>query len=98
MIKNLDIDNFIEKNLKTEEDIKEWLTITLDDYIQDSDFESFFKALEYAVKAKTTISKISDSTKISRSNLYKMFKSEQSPQFETVMKVLKELGYTLKVA
>jgi len=84
--------------LKTEADIKEWLSITIDEYIEDGDFNAFFKALEYAVRAKDNILSISKKTGISRSNLYAMFKGEQQPQFGTVVKILKELGFTLKVA
>ena len=66
--------------------------------MQTNDSTSFIKALEDALKAKDTISNISKKTGISRSNLYAIFNGEVTPQFDTVLKVLKELGYTLKVA
>ena len=38
---NFDIDNEIMENLKTDEDIKEWLSLSLEDYMNDGDLNSF---------------------------------------------------------
>ena len=59
---------------------------------------SFVKALEYAVRAKDSISGISKKTGISRSNLYAIFNGQQQPQLSTTLKILKELGFSIKVA
>lgn len=50
---------YILKDLKTNEDIKEWLNIGFQEFLQDNDLNAFVKALEYAVRAKDTISGIS---------------------------------------
>ena len=84
--------------LKTDDDIKEWLNIGFEEFLKDNDLNAFIKALEYAVKAKDTIMGMSKKTGISRSNLYAIFKGEQKPQLSTALKIIKELGYTLKVA
>ena len=83
---------------KTDDDIKEWLNIGFEEFLKDNDLNAFIKALEYAVKAKDTIMGMSKKTGISRSNLYAIFKGEQKPQLSTALKIIKELGYTLKVA
>ncbi len=95
---NFDISEIIEDELKTEEDIKEWLSLNLEAYLEDGNLNAFVRSLEYVVRAKDNISNLSKKTGISRSNLYAIFKGEVTPQFDTVLKVLKELGYTLKVA
>lgn len=97
-INNFDISVIIEDELKTEEDIKEWLSLNLEAYLEDGNLNAFVRSLEYVVRAKDNISNLSKKTGISRSNLYAIFKGEVTPQFDTVLKVLKELGYTLKVA
>ena len=89
---------YILKDLKTDEDIKEWLNIGFQEFLQDNDLNAFVKALEYAVRAKDTISGISKKTGISRSNLYAFFNGEQQPQLTTALKIIKELGYTVQVA
>lgn len=94
----LDFDELMAEMLTTEEDIKDWLTANLEAYIEDGDIKAFVRGLEYAVKAKDSISGISKKTGISRSNLYAIFKGEVTPQLNTIAKILKELGYTLKVA
>lgn len=96
--KDFDLSKIIESELKTEEDIKEWLSLNLDEYLQDGDLNAFVRALEYVVRVKDNISNISRKTGILRSNLYAIFNGDVTPQFDTVLKLLKELGYTLKVA
>ena len=90
--------DYILSDLKTDDDIKEWLNIGFEEILKDNDLNAFIKALEYAVKAKDTIMGMSKKTGISRSNLYAIFKGEQKPQLSTALKIIKELGYTLKVA
>lgn len=96
--KDFDLSGMIENELKSEDDIKEWLSLNLDEYLQDGDLNAFVRALEYVVRVKDNISNISRKTGISRSNLYAIFNGDVTPQFDTVLKLLKELGYTLKVA
>ena len=90
--------DYILSDLKTDDDIKEWLNIGFEEFLKDNDLNAFIKALEYAVKAKDTSMGMSKKTGISRSNLYAIFKGEQKPQLSTALKIIKELGYTLKVA
>jgi len=89
---------YILNDLKTDEDIKEWINIGFEEFLQDNDLNAFVKALEYAVRAKDSILGMSKKTGVSRSNLYAIFKGEQQPQLSTALKIIKELGYTLKVA
>ena len=60
-------------------------------------YYAFVRSLEYVVKAKDNVSSLSCKTGKSSSNLYAIFNGELTPQFDTVLKMLKELGYTLKV-
>lgn len=96
--KAFELSKLIDNELNTEEDIKEWLSLNLAEYLEDGNLNAFVRSLEYVVKAKDNISNLSRKTGISRSNLYAIFRGEVTPQFDTVLKMLKELGYTLKVA
>ena len=98
MNKTGSFNGYILSDLKTDDDIKEWLTIGFEEFLKDNDLNAFIKALEYAVKAKDTIMGMSKKTGISRSNLYAIFNGEQQPQLATALKIIKELGYTVKVA
>ena len=96
--KAFELSKLIDNELKTEEEIKEWLSLNLAEYLEDGNLNAFVRSLEYVVRAKDNISNLSRKTGISRSNLYAIFRGEVTPQFDTVLKILKELGYTLKVA
>ncbi len=98
MTKSNSFSEYILSDLKTDEDIKDWINIGFQEFIQDNDLNAFVKALEYAVKAKDSISGISKKTGISRSNLYAIFNGSQQPQLSTALKIIKELGYTVQVA
>lgn len=98
MNKSNSFNDYILTNLKTDEDIKEWINVGFEEFLQDNDLNAFVKALEYAVRAKDSISGISKKTGISRSNLYAIFSGEQQPQLSTALKIIKELGYTVRVA
>lgn len=89
---------YILNDLKTDADIKEWINIGFEEFLENNDLNSFVKALEYAVRAKDSISGISKKTGISRSNLYAIFNGQQQPQLSTTLKILKELGFSIKVA
>ena len=84
--KDFNISEIIENELKTEDSIKEWLSLNLEAYLNDGDLNAFVRALEYVVRAKDNISNLSKKTGISRSNLYAIFKGEVTPQFDTVLK------------
>jgi probable addiction module antidote protein len=98
MTKSKSFNEYILNDLKTDEDIKEWINIGFQEFLQDNDLNAFVKALEYAVRAKDSILGISKKTGISRSNLYAIFNGEQQPQLSTALKIIKELGYTVQVA
>ncbi len=89
---------YVLKDLKTDEDIKEWINIGFEEFLSDGDLNALVKALEYAVRAKDSILGMSKKTGISRSNLYAIFNGEQQPQLSTALKIIKELGYTVKIA
>ena len=98
MNKSKPFDEYVLGDLKTDEDIKEWINIGLREFLNDNNPDAFIKALEYAVRAKDTISGMSAKTKIARSNLYAVFSGKQQPSFSVALKIIKELGYTVMVA
>lgn len=98
MAKKGSFNEYILGDLKTDEDIKEWINIGFEEFLIDNDLNSFVKALEYAVRAKDSILGMSKKTGISRSNLYAIFNGEQQPQLSTALKIIKELGYSVKIA
>ena len=98
-IKNtIDFENYLVNDLKSDEDIKLYLNASLKDYLEDGDFNSFYRALEIVIKAKDTVAGFAKKTGLSRSHLYRLFKSEKEPKFSTIIKIFQELGFELEVA
>ena len=87
-----------EKYMKDFEYQKEYLNLSLDEYITDGDFNKFYKSLEKVIKSRESISSFAQKVNIDRSNLYTLFNGEKVPRLDTIAKILKELGYTIKVA
>ena len=94
----IDLEKYIVNDLKSEEDIKFYLNASLKDYLDDGDFNSFYRALEIVIKAKNTVSGFAKKVGMSRAHLYSLFKSEKEPKFSTIIKIFHELGYELEVA
>ena len=87
-----------EKYMKDYEYQKEYLNLSLEEYITDGDFNKFYKSLEKVIKSRESISSFAQKVNIDRSNLYTLFNGEKVPRLDTIAKILKELGYTIKVA
>ena len=94
----VDLENYIVNDLKSDEEIKLFLNASLKDYLEDGDFNSFYRALEIVIKAKDTVSGFAKKVGMSRSHLYSLFKNEKEPKFSTIAKIFQELGYELEVA
>lgn len=93
-----DLETYLVNDLTSDEDIKLFLNANLKDYLEDGDFDSFYKALEIVIRAKDTISGFAKKAGMSRAHLYSIFKSEKEPKFSTIIKIFQELGYELEVA
>ena len=87
-----------EKHFFDAEFQKEYLNISLAEYITDGDFNKFFKSLEKVIKARESVSSFAKKVNIDRTNLYTLFNGKKVPRLDTLAKILKELGYTIKVA
>jgi len=91
------LEELVLSGIKTEEDIKEWLTISIEEFLEDGDVNSFRKAIEYAVKAKHSLSPASTKNNTSKTNFYPIFKDENQPPINVALKTIKELGYSLRI-
>ena len=94
----LDLENYLTDNLKTDEDIKLYLNASLKDYLEDGDYNSFYRALEIVIKAKDSVSGFAKKIGMSRTHLYSLFRNEKEPKFSTIIKIFRELGYELEIA
>ena len=92
------LDYFIIEQLQDEQFQKEYMNQSLSEYIEDGNFNAFFRSLEYVIKSRDSISGFCDKAGLDRTMLYEVFKGERVPKVDTLAKILKALGYSLKVA
>ena len=87
-----------EKNMLDINFQKEYLNLSLAEYITDGDFNKFFKSLEKVIKSRESVTSFAKKVNIDRTNLYTLFNGEKIPKLDTIAKILKELGFTMRVA
>jgi len=80
----------ITEYLDSEEAIAEYLTQVL----EDGDNDEFIRAIGHVAKARG-MAQIAKETGLGRESLYKAFRPDAKPRFETVMKVLRALKLQL---
>lgn len=79
--------------LQTEQEIAEYLAVVL----EENDPDAFIEALGTVARARS-MREIAEKTGLNRESLYKALKSESSPRFETIAKVVNALGLKLTVS
>ena len=91
--------DFMNEKLQNQDFQKEWLTVSIQDYIETGDYGEFQRALEQVIKARGTVKEFAQQVGINRSNLIDMLhgRTKTTPNFSTITKILKGLGYTLVV-
>lgn len=87
-----------EKHLIDVELQKEYLNLSLSEYITDGDFNKFYKSLEKIIKSRESVTSFAKKANIDRTNLYTLFNGEKVPRLDTIAKILKELGFSIQVA
>ena len=87
-----------EKHLLDIEVQKEYLTLSLAEYVSDGDFNKFYKSLEKIIKSRESVTSFAKKVNIDRTNLYTLFNGEKVPRLDTIAKILKELGFSIQVA
>lgn len=92
------LNDFTIEQLKDVEFQKEYMNESLAEYINDGDFNAFFRSLELVIKSRDSISSFCEKAGIDRAMLYQIFNGERVPRVDTLAKILKTLGYNLKVA
>ena len=93
-----DFNDFVLEQLKDEEFQKEYMNDSLEQYVNDGDFNAFFHSLETVIKSRDSISGFCEKAEIDRVMLYDIFAGKRVSRVDTLAKILKTLGYNLRVA
>ena len=93
-----EFNDFVLEQLKDEEFQKEYMNDSLVQYVNDGDFNAFFRSLAMVIRSRDSISGFCKKAGIDRAMLYDIFAGKRVPRVDTLAKILKALGYNLKVA
>lgn len=92
------IDDLYER-LQNDEFQREWIKVTLEEFLADGDINVFVRCLTYVVQARGRgeISKLATASNIDRSNLSDILNGKVTPRIDTVLKLIKALGYEYEI-
>lgn len=91
-------DDHLER-LQDSEYRKQWLELTLSEFLEDGNLETFIRCLTDVVKVRVKtsprgeISRLAKELNIDRSNLSEIVNGNKQPHLETAFKLLNGLGY-----
>lgn len=91
-------DDHLERLQDTEYQ-RSWLELTLNEFLEDGNIDTFIRCLTDVVKARVKasgrgeISRLAKELNIDRSNLSEIVNGDKQPRLETAFKLLNGLGY-----
>ena len=92
-------DDDLAERLQNPQFQKNWLELTLQEFLEDGEIETFIRCLTYVVKARVKssgrgeITRLAKELNIDRSNLSEIVNGNKQPRLDTAFKLLNGLGY-----
>jgi probable addiction module antidote protein len=77
---------------------KEYISELLKEYINDNNADAFLSALKPLIELNGSISAFAKKTGINRTYFYKLFKKEVTPEFPTIVVIIKNLGFDINLS
>ena len=95
----LDFDEHMIQELQDPEYEQGWLEITLQDFLEDGDVDTFIRCLTYVVRARGRgeITRLSKDLKLNRANISDIVNGKTKPHLDTALKLLNGLGYKYEI-
>lgn len=74
---------------------KEYISELLNEYLNDNNADAFLSALKPLIQLNGSISDFAKKSGINRTYFYKLFKKEITPEFPTIILIIKSLGFDI---
>ena len=74
---------------------REYINELLNEYLKDNNINIFLESLKPLIQLHGSISDFANKTGINRTYFYKLFKKEVSPEFPTILLIIKGLGFEI---
>lgn len=88
---------FLIEDFKNPQEALAFFQVTIEEFLENNDLTHFNHALDLLIKSQGSVSQFAKNTGISRTHLYKIFKSKSEPKLSTLKNILKELGYKITI-
>jgi probable addiction module antidote protein len=86
----------IKNELKNTEVARGYLEEALQEYFKTGDSQELLHCLKPLIQSQGSISQFSQRSNINRTYLYKLFNNQIKPDFNTLLKIINSLGFSLK--
>lgn len=84
--------DYLKDNIELQ---KEYINELLNEYLKDNNTDVFLQSLKPLIKLHGSISDFAQKTGINRTYFYKLFKQEVTPEFPTILLIIKGLGFDI---
>ena len=74
---------------------REYISELLNEYLNDNNAEAFLSALKPLIQLNGSISDFAKKSGINRTYFYKLFRKEVTPEFPTIILIIKNLGFNV---
>lgn len=93
--KYLKFKDYLVEKLHDPIEAQAFLDAAIQEYEEDNDAEALMLALRYLAEAQGGVPQLSERTHLNRQNLYKILTGKTVPRFDTMVSIIKGLGYHL---
>jgi probable addiction module antidote protein len=83
--------------LQDRDEVSGFLEAALEEYENDGDIKALMSAIQRVAEAQGGMTELARKTNLNRQNLYRIFSNEVSPRVNTLLKILRALGYTITI-
>jgi probable addiction module antidote protein len=83
--------------LQDNEEVFSFLEAALEEYEEDGDIKALMSAIQRVAEVQGGMTELARKTSLNRQNLYRIFSNEVSPRINTLLRILRALGYTISI-
>jgi DNA-binding phage protein len=85
------------EELKDRSEAKSFLKAAIEEYNKDGDHQTLMLALRIVVESQGGVASLVEGSRFNRQNLYKILTGKTIPRFDTILSIIKGLGFELDI-
>lgn len=93
----VELKEFTPEQLNDKKFIAKYMNDALACYETDGNYNKFFRSLGLIIRSKYTLYRFSKKTGLGRTKMYQIFNCDSMPKLNTIVRMLRVLGYDIKI-